>query len=260
MTNTSQIHRILSTDPNWAAYALADLQPRFAEHCQWSVAAVDKENAKVDGLVLFFDLLTPTAIVTVGDAAAVAAALAQADLPNEIYLNVQADHLPRVAKHYDFPEGTVAFYRMYLPVAYTQTNWDTSGTIRLRAPDADRLRQLYSHGGPHTPDAFDTYQLADGFFYGVADPDGALKAAGGTHIVDHEQSVAAIGNMYTRPDARGQGLGATVLRAIVAGMKSAHIQTIILNVNQHNEVAQRLYKRHGFEIHCPYWEGVGVRK
>lgn len=258
--NRSEIARILAADRIWSGYALADLQPRFVPHCQWSLASAEENGATQDGLVLFFDLLTPTAIVSVGAAAAVEVALQQADLPDAIYLNVRPEHLPAVAEYYQFPHGTVGFYRMFLPEETPLALAGDREALHLSAQDESRLRQLYSHGGPHTPDAFDTYQLEDGVFVGVEAGDGTLLAAGGTHIVDWEQGIAAIGNMYTHPQHRGQGHAGTVLRTIVVGLRSRRVQTIILNVDQRNTSAQRLYQRHGFRIHCPYWEGVGIKK
>jgi GNAT superfamily N-acetyltransferase len=75
---------------------------------------------------------------------------------------------------------------------------------------------LFAHGGAFTPDAFAAHQVESGVFYGVEDATGALAAVGGTHIVDYTRGLAAIGNMYTRPDCRGRGFASAVLAAIVA--------------------------------------------
>ena len=78
------------------------------------------------------------------------------------------------------------------------------------------MRVLLAHGGPFTPDAFAEYQVKQGVFFGVEDGAGGLAAVGGTHIVDYTSGVAAIGNMYTRPDCRGRGYAGAILGAIVA--------------------------------------------
>jgi predicted GNAT family acetyltransferase len=51
-----------------------------------------------------------------------------------------------------------------------------------------------------------------------------------------------------------------VLAAIVHTLLAASVTTIVLNVNTHNSVAQRLYERFGFATHCPFIEGVAVKK
>lgn len=262
--DTANIERILRKDPVWSGYALADLSPTFAPHCNWTVASIDSasiDGTQAEGLVLFFDLLDPTAIVTVGDVAAVERAFEEALLPEKIYLNVREHHFPVVQRHYGFPNGTIGYKRMHLPLSQDSTAWqDDEQTVRLTPEDESRMRALYANGGPFTPDAFDTYQVENGIFFGIEDDAGALLAAGGTHIVAHEQRVAAIGNMYTHPDARGQGLAGQVLRSIVKTLRADGIELIILNVAQANAKAQRIYERHGFVVHCPYIEGVGVRK
>ncbi|MCB0162454.1 MAG: GNAT family N-acetyltransferase, partial [Caldilineaceae bacterium] len=92
------------------------------------------------------------------------------------------------------------------------------------------------------------------------DDDGALLAAGGTHIVNWELGVGAIGNMYTRPDSRGRGYAGVVLAAIVNTLRAGGVDNIVLNVDQRNEPARRIYEKYGFRIHCPYVEGIGVRR
>lgn len=259
--NSEQIERILRKDAVWSGYALADLNPRFAPSCDWTAVSIERDGAVEEGIVLFFDLLDPTAIVTVGADAAVDQALQSAPLPAEIYLNVRETHFPIVEKHYDFPTETIAYYRMHLPADRTIDHWDDDdATVQLALKDEARMRELYANGGPFTPDAFDTYQVENGLFFGVEDDAGNLIAAGGTHIVAKEQRVAAIGNMYTHPDARGQGLASRILRCIVKQLRADGIELIILNVAQANAKAQRIYERHGFEVHCPYIEGVGVCK
>ena len=97
-----------------------------------------------------------------------------------------------------------------------------------------------------------------GVFYGVEDERGELAAVGGTHIVDYTARIAAVGNMYTRPDCRGQGYASAVLAAIVTALQDAGVATIVLNVDQRNTAARRIYERFGFVVHCPYIEGVAT--
>ena len=56
----------------------------------------------------------------------------------------------------------------------------------------------------------------------------ALVAAAGTHILTREEGAAAVGNVYTRRDRRGQGLGRLVTQAVLAEL--AGVATIGLNV------------------------------
>ena len=131
---------------------------------------------------------------------------------------------------------------------------------RLTAADVPLVRVLLAHGGPFTPDAFAEYQVKQGAFFGVEDGAGGLAAVGGTHIVDYTSGVAAIGNLYTRPDRRGRGYAGAVLEAIVAEVRANGATTIVLNVDQRNTGARRLYEQHGFIVHCPYIEGEATAR
>lgn len=246
------IRALLTQDPVWAAYALADLQPAFAPYCRWLMA----ENGDGPGVVLLYAGLTPEVLFSSGAAGGVQMALAQVELPAQVYITIPEAHLPVVARVYDFGDSLLPMWRMvYRGSGSTPT--PAAGVTRLHASDAPRIQALYAHGGPFTPDAFDPVQLQDGVFYGAADGDGQLAAVGGTHIVDWQAGIAAIGNMYTRPDARGRGLAAAVLQAILGDLCARGVSLIVLNVAQQNEAARRLYQRHGFTVHCAYWEGVG---
>ncbi len=123
-----------------------------------------------------------------------------------------------------------------------------------------RIRELHAQGGDFTPDAFAPYQAEDGTFFGVADERGRLLAVGGTHVVDWGAGVAGIGNMYTHPEHRGKGLGAMVLCAIVKKLIRGGVTNIVLNVDERNVGAWRLYEKQGFEVYCPYLEGPGRRR
>jgi ribosomal protein S18 acetylase RimI-like enzyme len=253
------IRALLNQDPVWSAYALADMQPAYAPYCRWQLAENGDGPGKESGVVLLYAGLTPEVLFSSGAARGVQAGLAQAELPEEVYITIPDAHLPVVERFYDFGASLSAMRRMVY-MGGMPVQMDARPVVRLGAGDANRIRALYAHGGPFTPDAFDPYQLPDGVFYAVEDCAGALLAVGGTHIVDWRTGIAAIGNMYTRPDARGRGLASTVLHAIVDELTGRGVATIVLNVAQTNTDAQRLYARHGFAVHCAYWEGVGRRK
>jgi GNAT superfamily N-acetyltransferase len=253
--DVAAIRRILDTDPQWAAYALADLQPAFAPYCTWQLGS----SAEGEGVVLLFDALTPPIMFTMGPVGAVASALASMSLPQAIYLNVREEHLPLVASRYDLEVQCHRMWRMLYQTAHTSTMPAIPGLLQLAKEDSRRIVDLYAHGGSFTPDAFDPYQLAGGVFFGVCAEDGALTAVGGTHIVDWQAGIAAIGNMYTRPDQRRRGLAGAILEAIVYTLSTHGVQNIVLNVDQRNSRACALYERHGFRIHTAFVEGVGAR-
>lgn len=250
---------ILETDRIWAAYAIADLQPAFAPDCIWSLR---DDTEGISAVLLYHGLVTPV-LYTFGAPAQIAASLgawaAEGQLPQHVDLAVREEHEAIVGRWYAAPDDRKPMLRMHLADA-GRVPGARSAAMRLDGADAARIQTLYAHGGPFTPDAFKPEQVAQGVFFGVAGADGALLAAGGTHLWDPGEQIAAIGNMYTHPAHRGRGLAAEVLAAIVHTLLAAGITTIVLNVNTHNSVARRLYERFGFAIHCPFIEGVAVKK
>jgi ribosomal protein S18 acetylase RimI-like enzyme len=251
-----RIHAILSADPFWAAYALADLQPQFAPVCRWLTA----EAKDGPGVVLVYSGLDPAVLLTVGSVDAVETILQETpDLPQTVYLSMREEHFSVVDRFYDNSADHRPMLRMALPSAVQLTAADAS-LRRLTPADADCLTALYAYGGPFTPDAFDPAQLVEGVFFGWADAQGSLVAAGGTHIVHRGEGIAAIGNIYTRPDRRGHGHAKAVTAAIVSALQADGVHTIVLNVDQRNEKAKALYEKLGFKIHCPFIEGVAEKK
>ncbi len=253
-TRLQRIQQILHQDPVWAVYPLADLQPAFAPYCQWGLA----EEEAGSGVAMLFTALSPSVLFLMGPNPLVAKALAQLSLPAEIYLNLRAEQVPLLSSRYTIGEKIHPMWRMVLTTSTSE--WPAHpGVVRLQASDSDAIRQLLAHGGPFTPDAFDPYQLDDGVFFGIRTEDGELATVGGTHIIDRDHQAAAIGNMYTHPAHRGRGHGGAVLGAIVHTLRSQRIERILLNVDQQNPTARRLYEKHGFQVQLSYIEGICQR-
>ena len=203
---------------------------------------------------LFSDrLLEPPILLTVGPAEDVADALAQAELPEEVYLSVREEHLPAIERWYDVKIRRV-MVRMALGQEVALAPVEQPLT-RLTPADVPRVEALIACGGPYAPDGFAPYQVADGFFFGVEDGTGGLSAVGGTHILNFEEGVAAIGNIYTRADCRGRGYARAITTEIVAQLRAAGLPTIVLNVNNENTIARNLYDSLGFVEHCSFVEG-----
>ncbi|MFN8496187.1 MAG: GNAT family N-acetyltransferase [Caldilineaceae bacterium] len=250
------IRRILAVDPVWSAYALADLQPAFLPYTHWSIG----QSAVGDGLALLFTALTPPILLTVGPDAAIATALAQAELPEQVFISARETHYPALAAWYDFGDRLHPMWRMTPKTPEKVTLPKVDGLVRLNPTHSEQLKTLYGNGGEFAPSFFDPYQLQDGVYFGVTGETGTLLAAGGTHILAHQEGVAAIGNIYTRPDQRGKGYAGAVFQAIVATLHAENFTNIFLNVDQRNTTARKLYERYGFAVYCPFLEGVGLKR
>lgn len=254
------VRRLLYTDPIWAAYGIADLQPHLAGDCRW-LAAEDANGAGNGALALIYSGLEPPVLFTLGDPSLLAGLLDAADLPPRIYVSIREEHLPVVARHYNLTGDTRPMWRMVLAdggAALREAGANTPSPTRLTGAQAPDVLRLLAHGGPFCPDAFSPAQMDQGVFFGVY-AGGDLLAVGGTHVLDRVGSVAAVGNMYTLPDMRRRGHSAAVLGAIVRELSAQGIATVVLNVDQRNAGAQALYLARGFVVHTPYIEGTGTR-
>lgn len=244
-----RLREILRVDPVWSAYALADLRADLLPMCRWTVTG--------DGLALVFTGLEPPILLTVGSPEDVADALAQAELPEEVYLSVRNEHLSAIQRWYDVKVRRV-MVRMALGEEVRLTPVDQP-LRRLIAADVPAIEALIAQGGPYVPDGFAAYQVEDGFFFGVEDEAGGLVAIGGTHILNYAEGVAAIGNVYTRSDCRGKGYARTITSEIVSQLRAAGLPLLVLNVHSGNQIARKLYDSLGFVEYCSFVEGI-VRK
>jgi predicted GNAT family acetyltransferase len=131
----------------------------------------------------------------------------------------------------------------------------TTGVERLGLDDLSAIQQLYGSYSDQ-PDAFQERQLAMGPFFGIRE-NGEIISIAGVHIVSPWAGVAAIGNVFTRPDHRGQGLATKTSAAVVQALLEDEIDTIVLNVAMDNKPAIRCYENLGFTAYCNYYEGSG---
>ena len=255
-TEKREIHAFLQRDPVYAAYAIGDLEDAMFGDATWYLA---EEDGVARGLVLLYRGLEPPILLTMGESAAVAAALAAMPLPGRIYMAAQCEHLPLIERVYDFSADRVRpMVRMTVqPDAFQPAERRLQDGLlrRLNADDLPAIEALYSCGGAFSPDAFHPRQVSDGVFYGVA-ASGALLSVAGTHLIAPNWGVAAVGNVYTDPAARGQGLARLVTSAVTEEMLKRGVQ-VVLNVDQANAAAIHIYETLGFRTHCPYVEGIG---
>jgi GNAT superfamily N-acetyltransferase len=245
LTDKSEILAYLETDRLYAAYAIGDLEPGMFEQCTW---AGTREAGRLQALILHFRGLDPPALFLMGDAAGLRAILQEELRPPRVYLTCRPEHLSLAREFYAWDE-TVPMWRMVLPPArFRPVEGDC---IRLGPAHADQLAALYALGGGL---AFSGAQVEHGVFHGIL-AEGQLVAVAGTHLVSGTYSVAAVGNIFTHPDYRGQGHGTATTSAVVAELLQRGIRDVILNVGQDNAGAVRIYERLGFERYCPFLEG-----
>lgn len=252
---TEEAYATLAADRRWNGYSIADLAPATR---QWTRVAVarqrDEQGNRAEAACLFYQHPAFNSLIPDGDPAGVAAIMADAAmagiLPAETYILAREVQIAALAEHYLFPQGRRPMLRM--AVEETSFTPPTGSTAAIRLRDAD-LASLLAFYATYPDSTFTADQLAHGVFYGVCEG-GQLIAAGGTHVVAAAYGLAAVGNIFVIPEARGRGLGGVVTAAIVAELLGESCHEVILNVVAANVPATRLYQRLGFTAHCAYSE------
>lgn len=241
LTDVDEIRRRLRRDPAWSVYALGDLAPAMFPRTAWF--APDLTLVLRDyGTTILFAMGTGS----------VREALDEVE--GQVHLQVQEDALDVIRRH-----AHVSSAQRMLRLVWTGQPLPagSDATARLGARDVEALQRLYADGeaSGESPDFFFPSMVTDGIFHGVRDGSG-LVAAAGTHLVSCGEGVASIGNVYTRRDRRGRGLGRLVVSAVLGDLVG--VETIGLNVRADNVAAIHLYASLGFVRHCEFVEALAV--
>jgi ribosomal protein S18 acetylase RimI-like enzyme len=170
-------------------------------------------------------------------------------LPRQIYAHLTPPLEDTLATVY-----TVAAHGLHHKMALQQFDavdaTDTNAAKQLTVADRPALDALYAASYPGN--WFDARMLETGQYVGLW-RDGALVSVAGIHVFSETYSVAALGNVTTHPDYRGQGL-ATVATAALCKQLRERVAHISLNVHRENTSAIRAYERLGFERVAVYGE------
>ena len=239
----TEIRRRLNMDREWSLYALADLDDGMFEHCAWW--------AVKGSVALVFGALPIRPIFVLGDAKSTRQLLAA--------LPVTAGYLNLKPHQFEAAEGIYRYRELHeMQRMFLHSLKPSEGTAApLTARDLKEVEQLYASGDGGGI-AFAPFQLDTGLFYGIR-KGAELVSVAGVHVVSRNESVAGVGNIFTRPDYRGQGMAQIVTSAVATTLKEAGIRTIGLNVELTNTSAIRVYERVGFRTHFTYYEGMADR-
>ncbi len=248
-----RLARLIARDPDPHPYSLADLDPPLWDTTRAWVA-VDGSGDDAAHALLLSGLQMPVfvAVARPHDPAAMfLIENLEPMLPEGCFLNlaVGGDEIISRTRRIDSLGVHVKYvWRDRSPVE----TFPETGVVSLGPPDLPRVLELQGRvadrGRFFTPDL-----LAGGVYVGIEEPDGSLVATAGTHVLNPHRRVAAVGNVLTRPDRRGEGLGTRVTAAVLRRL-SPIADLVGLNVHETNSGARRIYERLGFEAVVPYTE------
>jgi ribosomal protein S18 acetylase RimI-like enzyme len=243
------LRQFLDQDRLFAAYAVADLDPSEFERTRWGIAFDDRAPVSV---VLEYRGISPQPLFAMGDPAGVAAILGDVIRPRVAYLGSKPDVVPAVRQHYRV-EAAAPMVRMAVDrKAFRPVVGDA---VRLDQADARHLNRLYELGlTSYLPEG----AVAAGIYYGVRRGT-RLIAAAGTHVISPTYGLAAVGNVYTSREHRGEGLAKVVTSAVTAELFRT-VDTVVLNVRADNPPALAVYRSLGYREHTQFEERLVHRQ
>ena len=170
-------------------------------------------------------------------------------LPSPLYVHATAPLLAVLAERYAIesaePHLKLALGRPDLVAA-------NAVPVEILGPaDLDEIETFYAAAYPGT--WFVPRMLATGRYVGIRQ-NGRLVCVAGVHVHSPTWRVAALGNVATLPELRGQGLARGACAALCLLLLADGIETIALNVRADNTAAMAAYTRLGFESVAAYTE------
>jgi ribosomal protein S18 acetylase RimI-like enzyme len=243
------LHDFLEQDRIFAAYAIADTDDSEFERTRWGIAFDDRRPVAV---VMEYRGISPQPLFVMGEPAGISAILRDVIRTRLAFLAVKPEAVPGVRDHYrvDAPAPMV---RMVVERATFQPALGDS--VRLDQGDTQHLNRLYQLGiTSYLPQR----AVAAGIYYGVRRGT-RLIAAAGTHVISPQQGIAAVGNVYTQREYRGQGLAKVVTSAVTDDLLQ-ECDTVVLNVRADNPPALAAYRALGYRVHTEFEERLVHRQ
>ena len=249
LTDPDAIRGLLAADKAYSAYALAQLEPALYRLAEWYTARGPDGPA----LLLHSSGGLGRALFAMGDPGALDAALALHPGPRFSFGSLRPEHRRAVERYFLFTRPQTML-RMSISAATFRSA--ESPAIRLSRRDIGAVNRLYAAEGGSS--AYQPRHIEEGVYFGVLIDDFLVSIAG-THVVSRSEGVAVVGNVFTHPMYRGQGLATIATSATTAALLE-DCPLVVLTVESENEPAVRVYRRLGYETRCTLHETPLIRK
>ena len=207
-------------------------------------------------VLLLYSGLSVPAVLTKGDGMDVEA-LIQATrpaLPRRFYGQIRSEHRKAIECHFDLQDEK-DMVRMGCTREHYVESSDPSGVEALNHRDTAAIMSLYTH---YPDNFFEPAMLGSGLYFGIRD-DSELVSVAGLHVLSERYDVAAIGNIVTHADRRGQGLASKCVRKLLDELFQ-RVGHVTLNVERDNVAAIACYRKFGFTERYPYIEGWAISR
>jgi ribosomal protein S18 acetylase RimI-like enzyme len=243
-----EIFGFLSQSSDLQLYLIGDLDDFFWPDTEWFVLY---HNGEIKSIALLYkgmipatfllfnedDIIYPTGLIR----------RVKLQLPDKLNVHL-SPNLVQAFSRDNIIEDHGLYYRMILtkqPEIITDNN-----IRRLDLSDLKRLEDLYADSYPEN--WFDSRMLETGKYFGYFIGN-TLAGVAGIHVYSAEYRIAALGNIVTRKEFRGNKIAYMLTSALCIDLKST-VDTIGLNVKADNAAAIRAYENVGFSIRASYDE------
>ncbi len=181
-------------------------------------------------------------------------------LPDRYYAHLSPGLQTQLADHCLTPHGRHLKMCLTAPERIHAVDWAVDravdraiGAVDVEPLDMSHREELTAFYQSSYPGHwFLPRMLQTGQYFAIRTGD-SLVAAAGVHVYSPKYAVAALGNIATRPDARGQGFARRVIARLCQSLLE-HTSTIGLNVHADNQPALHCYRTLGFEVVAEYDE------
>lgn len=253
--NKEKIARFLQLNPALYLYALGDLDDFFWPNTEWY------------GLEVKGGLAALTFLYKGGKSVTLLGFCEERDPMRELLssllpllpLNFHAQLSPGLEDVFEpryRREEYGAYSRMILRHPEKVLSHDCPEACSLSESDLEDIEALYRESYPEN--WFDSSMLKTGKYFGVR-KNGRLVSIAGIHVFSEQYQVAALGNITTHPEWRGEGLGMQATAKVCQSLIGP-VNIIGLNVKTGNFPAIRCYQKLGFEKVYDFKEYVFYRK
>ena len=255
LSDPAALRPYLEPQRAYAAFALAHLAPRLFPLSRFFLSQGEGQDW---GIVFYARSGPGPSLLTIGEAAAVEAGLRLHPGPRYSFATCHPEHLEVLRRHFLLSRQR-PMYRMsvsadsFRPPPAPGPRWQV---VRLRPREIGAVNRLYSAEGGTV--AYPPRVLEEGVYYGAV-ADDRLVAIAGTHVVGPEVGIAVVGNVFTHPLWRGQGL-ATLVTAAVTRELLQRCPNVYLTVETENRPAVEVYRRLGYRVECTLYEMPALRR
>jgi ribosomal protein S18 acetylase RimI-like enzyme len=246
-----EVEAFCRQNPFLHIYALGDLDDFFWPYTTWY--ALWKQERIQQFVLLYSDCSLPTVLAYAEQPHHSMNELLRGllrVLPRRFYAHMSEGVADVLADDYVIqPHGD--YYKMGLTDLSRLAEMDGAEARPLSIGDTEDLQALYKVSYPDN--FFMPRMLETGFYFAIR-RGGALVSVAGVHVYSRQYRVAALGNITTRPDFRGQGLATAVTARLCQELRRAGIEHIGLNVHAANRAALACYQQIGFQRIADYGE------